>query len=62
MNNLPNVVQTCELNLYGDDMEIHCNNANVTGAENNLQQIFNVWICGSVSIFWLLVSEILISY
>ena len=35
MNDLPNVVQTCELNLYADDMELHCNN---TIAEHNLQQ------------------------
>ena len=43
VNDLPHDVQTCELNLYVDDMEMHCNNANLTGAEHDLiQQIFNM--------------------
>ena len=42
MNDLPYVVQTCILNLYANDMEMHCNNANLTGAEYDLQQIFKV--------------------
>lgn len=42
MNDLPYAVQTCELNLCANDMEMHCNNANLTGAERDLQQILKV--------------------
>ena len=48
MNDLSNVVQTCELNLYADDMEMHCSNANLASAEHDLQrdiQSVNSWLC-----------------
>ena len=48
MNDLPNVVQICELNLYADDMELHCSNADLAGAEHDLQQDIqsvNSWLC-----------------
>ena len=35
---LPNFVQLCELNLYADDMEMHCSNVSLSCAENTLQQ------------------------
>ena len=38
MNDLPTVVQFCELYLYADDMEMHCSNANLAGAEYDMQQ------------------------
>ena len=48
MNDLPNVVQICGLNLYADDMEMHCSNADLAGAEHDLQQDIqsvNSWLC-----------------
>jgi len=48
MNDLPTVVQFCELILYADDMEMHCSNANLAGAEHDLQQDIqsvNLWLC-----------------
>ena len=27
MNDFPNIMQICELNLYADDMEMHCSDA-----------------------------------
>ena len=47
MNDLTNVVQTCELNLYADDMELHCSNINLTIVEHDLQQDIqsvNLWL------------------
>ena len=38
INDLSNVVQICELNLYADDMEMHCSNANLASAEHDLQR------------------------
>ena len=38
MNDLPNVVQICKLNLYADDMEMHCSDANLASTERDLQQ------------------------
>ena len=48
MNDLPNVVLTCELNLYADDMEMHCSYGNLAVAEHDLQQDIqsvNSWPC-----------------
>ena len=48
MNDLSNVVQICELNLYADDMKMHCSNANLASAEHDLQrdiQSVNSWLC-----------------
>ena len=48
MNDLPNVVQICELNLYADDMEMHCSDANLASTECDLQQDIqsvNSWLC-----------------
>ena len=48
MNGLPNVVQICELNLYADDIEMHCNDANLASTEHDLQpdiQSVNSWLC-----------------
>jgi len=48
MNDLQTVVQFCELNLYADDMEMHCSNVNLAGAERDLQQDIhsvNSWLC-----------------
>ena len=48
MNDLPNVVQICELNLYADDMEMHCSDANLASTERDLQQDIqsvNSWLC-----------------
>ena len=42
------IVQICELNLYPDDMEMHCSNANLASAEHDLQrdiQSVNSWLC-----------------
>ena len=38
MNNLPNVIQNCELNLYANDMETHCSNINLSCAKHDLQE------------------------
>ena len=48
MNDLPTVVRSCELNLYADDMEMHCSNANLADAEHDLQrdiQFVKLWLC-----------------
>ena len=48
MNDLPTVIQNCELNLYADDMEMHCSNVNLSRAEHDLQQDLNFvysWLC-----------------
>ena len=48
MNDLPNVVQICELNLYADDMEMHCSDVNLASTECDLQQhiqSLNSWLC-----------------
>ena len=48
MNDLPNVVQICELNLYADDMEMHRSDANLARTERDLQQDIqpvNLWLC-----------------
>ena len=45
---LPNVVQICALNLYADDMEMHCSNANLASTKRDLQQDIqsvNSWLC-----------------
>jgi len=57
MNDLPTVVQFCELNLYADDMEMHCSNANLAGAEHDLLQDIhsvNLWFC--VNLLTLIIS------
>ena len=52
MNDLPNVVQISELNLYADDMEMHCysycSNANLASTQLDVQQdiqFVNSWLC-----------------
>ena len=48
MNDLLNVVQICELNLYADDVEMHCSDANLASTECDLQQDIqsvNLWFC-----------------
>ena len=48
MNDLPNVVQSWELNLHADDMEMHCSNVIMANAELNLQQDIQfvyLWLC-----------------
>ena len=50
MNDIPNAVQICELNLYADDMEMHCSNADLSHAEHDLQRdIHSVqsWLCAN---------------
>ena len=62
MNDLPNVVQICELNLYADDMEMHCSDANSASTERDLQQDIqsvNSWLCVNLLT---LTSENLIQY
>ena len=47
-NNLPIVVQICELNLYADDINMHCSDANLASTERDLQQYIqyvNSWLC-----------------
>jgi len=54
MNNLPTIVKFCELNLYADDMEMHCSNGNLAGAEHDLQQnIHSVNSCLCVNLLTL---------
>ena len=54
MNDLLNVVQICELNLYADDMEMHCNDANLASTECDLQQdIQSVNLCLCVNLLTL---------
>ena len=38
MNDLPTIVKNCELNLYADDMEMHCHNMDLSCAEHDLQE------------------------
>ena len=48
INDLPNAVTTCELNLYADDMELHCSDVDLSCVECNLQQDLlsvNSWLC-----------------
>ena len=37
VNDLPTVTYDCQLNMYADDMEIHCSNADLSIAQNCLQ-------------------------
>ena len=41
MNDLPAVVHNCWLNMYADDMEIHCSNADLPVAQYDLQNDLN---------------------
>ena len=48
VNDLPKVIQNCDLNLYADDMEMHCSNVNLLCAEHDLQEDLNLvcyWLC-----------------
>ena len=48
MNDLPTVGKNCELNLYADDMEMHCHNMDLSCAEHDLQEDLNFvysWLC-----------------
>ena len=48
MNDLSTVVKNCELNLYADDMEMHCHNMDLSCAEHDLQEDLNFvysWLC-----------------
>ena len=50
MNDIPNVVQICQLNLYADDMEMHCSNADSSRAEHDLQRDLHSvqsWLCAN---------------
>ena len=50
MNDIPNVVQICELNLYADDMEMYCSNADLSRAEHDLQRDLHSvqpWLCAN---------------
>ena len=37
MNDLPSVVRGCQLNMYADDMELHCSNSDLFSAQHGLQ-------------------------
>ena len=37
VNDLPTVTHDCQLNMYADDMEIHCSNADLSIAQHCLQ-------------------------
>ena len=37
MNDLPSVVHGCQLNMYADDMELHCSNSDLLLAQHGLQ-------------------------
>ena len=37
MNDLPSVVHGCQLNMYADDMELHCSNSDLFSAQHGLQ-------------------------
>ena len=41
MNDLPSVVHGCQLNMYADDMELHCSNGDLLLAEHCLQNDLN---------------------
>ena len=48
MNYLPTVIKNCELNLYADNMEMHCHNIDLSCTEHDLQQDLNFvysWLC-----------------
>jgi len=48
VNDLPKVIQNCDLSLYADDMEMHCSNANLSCVERDLQEDLNLvyyWLC-----------------
>ena len=47
VNDLHNVVKVCELNLYVDNMELHCSNVDLSSVESDLQGDLQ---CGSVLI------------
>ena len=62
-NDSPNLVQTSELNLYADDMELHCSNANLTVAEHDLHQgiqSVNLWLCVNLLILSIKKSNVLL--
>ena len=47
VNDLHNVVKVCELHLYADDMELHCNNVDLSSVEIDLQgdlQCVHLWL------------------
>jgi len=37
MNDLPSVVHGCQLNMYADDMELHCSSGDLLSAQHGLQ-------------------------
>ena len=41
MNDLPSVVHGCQLNMYADDMELHCSNSDLLLAQHGLQNDLN---------------------
>jgi len=48
VNDLYNVVKVCDLNLYADDMELHCSNVDLSSVESYLQgdlQSVHLWLC-----------------
>jgi len=48
VNDLHKAVKVCELNLYADDMELHCSNVDLSCVESDLQediQSVNSWLC-----------------
>ena len=47
MNDLLTVVKNCDLNLYADDMVMHCSSVDLSCAEHDLQDDLNLCILGS---------------
>ena len=63
MNDLPKVVQNCELNLYADDMEMHCSNADLSHAEHDLQEDLHSvqsWLCANCLILSIKKSNVML--
>ena len=50
MNDLPSVVRGCQLNMYADDMELHCSSGDLFSAQRGLQ-------CDSIE-FWLRTNQL----
>ena len=47
MNDLLTVVKNCDLNLYADDVVMHCSSVDLSCAEHELQDDLNLCILGS---------------
>lgn len=44
MNDLPSVVHGCQLNMYADDMELHCSSRYLFSVHCDLQSDLEFWL------------------